>query len=90
MRQADSTKIKFYGNSWCPDSHRAKLILRKYQIEFEDFNIETDEKALDFVVTHNKGYKSVPTIVFPDESVLVEPSSFELKEKLTNFKLLAV
>jgi mycoredoxin len=30
----------------------------------------------------NGGYKSVPTIVFPDGSVLVEPSNAALEKKL--------
>jgi mycoredoxin len=30
----------------------------------------------------NKGFKSVPTIVFPDGTVLVEPSNAELEKKL--------
>jgi mycoredoxin len=34
------------------------------------------------VVKINKGNRSVPTIVFPDGSVLVEPSNAELEKKL--------
>jgi mycoredoxin len=30
----------------------------------------------------NHGYRSVPTIVFPDGSLLVEPSNAELERKL--------
>jgi hypothetical protein len=30
----------------------------------------------------NHGYRSVPTIIFPDGTVLVEPSWQELKEKV--------
>lgn len=35
-----------------------------------------------FVEQTNKGMRSIPTIVFPDGSVLVEPSNAELAEKL--------
>jgi mycoredoxin len=34
----------------------------------------------------NGGFKSVPTIVFPDNSVLVEPGTAELEKKLRSFR----
>jgi mycoredoxin len=34
----------------------------------------------------NGGYKSVPTIIFPDGSVLVEPSNVVLEKKLKEVK----
>ena len=39
--------------------------------------------ARSYVERVNNGYQSVPTILFPDGSVLVEPSSATLAEKLT-------
>jgi mycoredoxin len=45
-------------------------------------NIETDDQAAAYVMQINRGNQSVPTIVFPDGSILVEPSNVELQTKL--------
>ena len=74
--------IKIYGTRWCPDCARAKQVLTKKQVAFDWIDIEQDEKAAAYVEKVNRGYKSVPTIVFPDGSVLVEPGNSQLEEKL--------
>ena len=38
---------------------------------------------MDVVLKINNGQKRVPTILFPDGSVMVEPSNSELAEKLS-------
>jgi mycoredoxin len=75
-------KIKVYGTKWCPDCARAKQIFAKNKVEYDWVDIEQDPKAADEVVKINQGNKSVPTIVFPDGSVLVEPSNSQLEKKL--------
>lgn len=75
-------KIRMYGTRWCPDCARAKQLLTKHNIPFTWIDIEQDNAALDYVVKINKGFKSVPTIVFPDGAVLVEPSNAQLEQKL--------
>ena len=50
-------------------------------------DIETDDVARNYIERINRGYQSVPTILFPDGSILVEPSSATLSEKLTKLKV---
>lgn len=76
-------KITLYGNSWCPDSHRARLILRKNKIDFNNIDIEENPEAAKIVMEINNGNRSVPTILFPDGAILVEPSNRELRDKLS-------
>jgi len=76
------SEIKVYGTSWCPDCFRAKQVFDRLKIPYTWINIETDSQALDFVRKVNKGMQSVPTIVFPDGSILVEPANKELEKKL--------
>jgi glutaredoxin len=45
-------------------------------------DIEQDPEALAYVERVNKGKRIVPTIVFGDGSILVEPSNAELAAKL--------
>jgi mycoredoxin len=45
-------------------------------------NIAKDPAAMAIVEEINQGLQSVPTIIFPDGEILVEPSSAELEAKL--------
>jgi len=78
----DGTKVKFYGTSWCPSSRRAKKLLIEKGIDFDWINIDEDPAGREFVLQVNNGYRSVPTIIFPDGEMLVEPSNTELLNKL--------
>jgi mycoredoxin len=75
-------QIKIYGTNWCPDCFRVKQVFSKNNVPFIWYNIEQDEEACAFVEKVNGGFKSVPTIVFTDGSVLVEPTNAKLEAKL--------
>ncbi|MBI2314449.1 NrdH-redoxin [Candidatus Daviesbacteria bacterium] len=75
-------KIKFYGATWCPDCYRSKAYLDQQKIEYEYINIEEVPGAAEEVEKINKGYQLIPTIVFPDGQVLIEPSNEELQKAL--------
>ncbi len=74
--------IKFYGTEWCGDCKRSKAFFEEQGVEYEFIDIEKDVKAVKYVEKVNKGMRSVPTIVFEDGEVLVEPSNEELRQKL--------
>ncbi|NTU79302.1 MAG: NrdH-redoxin [Chloroflexales bacterium] len=74
--------IVIYGTSWCSDCRRAQRVLEQSKVPFTYVNIEEDEAAADYVIRVNNGYRSVPTIIFPDGAILVEPSNLELQKKL--------
>jgi mycoredoxin len=73
--------IKMYATAWCGDCRMAKRWFDAHGIPYEYINIESDERAAAEVLRLNRGMRSVPTIVFPDGSVLVEPSVRELAAK---------
>ncbi len=73
--------IKMYATKWCGDCHMAKRWFDKHNVPYEYINIAEDEQAAAYVVRLNNGAQSVPTIVFPDGSILVEPSARELAAK---------
>jgi mycoredoxin len=75
--------IKMYVTTWCGDCRMAKRWFDAHGISYESINIEEDEKAAEYVTRVNRGYQSVPTIVFPDGSILVEPSTRELASKFS-------
>ncbi|MGZ3598629.1 MAG: glutaredoxin family protein [Ktedonobacterales bacterium] len=75
-------EIVMYATSWCGDCRRAKRVFAALNVPYREVNIEEHEEAADLVVRINNGARSVPTIVFPDGSVLVEPSNAVLEAKL--------
>lgn len=80
--QSESDQIVLYGTAWCPDCKRAKQFFGEQRIPYQYIDIENDPKAMQFVETVNQGMRIIPTIVFPDGSMLVEPSNAELASKL--------
>ena len=77
-----SSDITVYGAFWCPDCRRSKQFLGEHQIPYNWVNIEEDPDAEQRVITMNDGKRIIPTIVFADDSFLVEPSNAELATKL--------
>ena len=76
-------KIKMYATTWCGDCRMAKRWFDARSISYEYINIEEADDAAEYVLKINRGMRSVPTIVFPDGSVLVEPSPRELAAKFS-------
>jgi thioredoxin reductase (NADPH) len=74
--------ITLYGTAWCPDCKRSKQFFGEQRVPYHYVDIDNDPDATTFVEEVNKGFRSIPTIVFPDGSVLVEPSNAQLAEKL--------
>lgn len=71
-----------YGTKWCPDCRRAKRFLDERSIPYRWVDIDQDPEAARYVIEINRGFRSVPTIVFEDGSVLTEPSDIKLARKL--------
>lgn len=81
------SEITVYGADWCPDTRRAKRLLDRRNIAYTWVDIEQDKNGEKFVVETNRGNRSIPTIVFEDGSILVEPSDDELAAKIFKTKL---
>ncbi len=73
-----------YSTPWCGDCRRAKRVFAALGVEYSEIDIEEDEHAAEEVVRLNRGNRSVPTILFPDGSVLVEPSNATLEAKIAS------
>ena len=75
-------KIKVYGAPWCPDCKRAKQFLGEQRVPYAWIDVDEDPEGLRFIEQVNNGKHIIPTIVFEDGSVLVEPTNAELAQKL--------
>ena len=78
------SQIVMYATQYCSDCIRAKKFLELNNIPHLQVGLEGNSDATEFVIRVNNGYRSVPTIVFPDGTVLVEPDWEELKAKFSN------
>lgn len=74
--------ITVYGAPWCPDCTRAKQFLGEQRTPYNWIDIDQDEEARSYVQQVNDGKQIIPTIIFEDGSLLVEPSNAELAAKL--------
>lgn len=77
----NSYRIKVYGTKWCGDTRRALRFLDLNFISYLYIDIDEDQEARKLVEEVNNGYRSVPTIIFPDGSMLVEPTEDQLALK---------
>lgn len=76
-------QIVMYTTEYCSDCMRVKKFFEVNKIPHLRVGLEGNTEATDFVMMVNNGYRSVPTIVFPDGSILVEPDWDELKAKFS-------
>ncbi len=74
--------IMVYGAVWCPDCKRAKQFFGEQRIQYTSVDIDEDPRAVSFVEQINQGKRIIPTILFPDGDILVEPSNAQLAQKL--------
>lgn len=75
-------RITVYGAPWCPDCRRSKSFLNEQRIDYAWVDIDQDAEGRAYVERLQGGGRTIPTIVFPDGSVLLEPSNTELAAKL--------
>ena len=78
----DAPEIIFYGTTWCGDCRRARRFFDQHNIPYRWVDIDQDDEAAKSVEDFANGNRSVPTIIWPDGSFLVEPSNETLARKL--------
>ncbi len=83
LAQSAHPPITMYATPWCGDCRLARHWFETHGIAYEYVNIGEDKEAAATVMRLNHGMRSVPTILFPDGSVLVEPSSRQLAAKFS-------
>lgn len=77
------SEITFYTTKWCGDCRRSRKVFESMGVTYHEIDIEKHPEAAKIVSEINHGSHSVPTIIFPDGSILVEPSNAVLEQKLT-------
>ena len=71
-----------YGTGWCPDVRRSRALLDAAGVPYRYVDLEADRQATRLVRRLQKGARRIPTIVWPDGRMLVEPSDADLSAAL--------
>jgi thioredoxin reductase (NADPH) len=74
--------IRVAGTRWSASSHNVKEFLARSQIPYQWLDIEKDAQARELVETTSDGRPRLPTLFFPDGSVLVDPDLRTLADKV--------
>ena len=79
---ATAPRITMYGAEWCGDCRRSKSLLDRLEVDYDYVDLLLVEDGADRARAIS-GRTSIPVIVFPDDTHLVEPSDVEVRIKLT-------
>jgi mycoredoxin len=81
-RRRVAGQLTMYTTNWCGFCRRLKSQLARAGIDLVEINIEADPAAAEFVMTVNGGNQTVPTLVFPDGSAMVNPSAAQVQARM--------
>lgn len=73
--------IRVAGTLWSLPTHQIKDFLVRHQLPYQYLDIESQPAAKALVEEHNQGQLKIPTVFFPDGTVLVEPTLQQVAEK---------
>jgi thioredoxin reductase (NADPH) len=74
--------IRVAGTLWSASSHNVKEFLARSQIPYQWLDIERDSEARELVESTSEDRPRLPTVFFPDGSVLVDPDLRTLADKV--------
>ena len=74
--------IRVAGTQWSASSHNVKEFLSRSQIPYQWLDIERDAQARALVETSSDERPRLPTLFFPDGSILVDPDLRTLADKV--------
>ena len=77
-----SGQLIMYTTPWCGFCRNLKKQLARDGIDRAEVDIEQDPAAAEFVMSVNGGNQTVPTVVLPDGTTLVNPSAAQVRERL--------
>ncbi|MFI5489148.1 glutaredoxin family protein [Micromonospora echinaurantiaca] len=77
-----ATQLMVYGTGWCPDVRRTRALLDAAGVAYDYVDIDEDKAARKLVRRLQRGHRRVPTLVWPDGTVQVEPADDEVHAHL--------
>ena len=76
-------KLVIYGHEFCPSARRLRTTLDEKKLPYEWRDVRQGEAHFQKELKELAGgYLSVPTVIFPDGTLMVEPLLSEVLEKI--------
>ena len=72
--------IRVVGTTWSPATHEVKDFLARNEVPYRFLDIERDDEAAAIVAASSDGGGSIPIVLFPDGTSLVDPERRALAE----------
>lgn len=82
MSDSSTEKVILYTSNWCAHALSVERFLDNNEIAVHKINIDGNSESRAQLIEINDGYASVPTLIFPDGTKLIEPSLALLRKKL--------
>lgn len=80
--------VTVLGAEWCGDCRRSKRLLDRLGVPYEWVDLVAEPERMDEVRRRTDGRQSIPVVIFPDGSHLIEPSDPTLTSRLSELGLL--
>lgn len=74
--------IRVLGHRWSPLTHQIKEFLAKNQVPYQWMDIEKDAETRPLLQSTHASKDQLPVVVFPDGSSLIQPTMFQVAEKV--------
>lgn len=74
--------LVIYTTNSCGLCHSLRFFFNEYGVRYINIDIETSPLAAAYVLQINEGYLRVPVVVFPDDTIFIEPTIVALSQKL--------
>ena len=74
--------IRVLGHRWSPHTHQIKEFLAKNQVPYQWLDIEKDAETRPLLQSAHASEDQLPVVVFPDGSSLIQPTTFQVAEKV--------
>ena len=75
------SKIVMYSTTWCPDCRRSRTFMTTQKVQHIEVDIGKDRDAFTFIEKLTRRVR-IPTLIFPDGTILIEPTDEELGRKI--------
>lgn len=84
-----TTAVTMYGADWCGDCRRSKRLLERLGVPYTYVDLIERPQEESEVLRRNAGRRSIPVVVFSDDTHLTEPTDAALAAKVTALGLLS-
>jgi thioredoxin reductase (NADPH) len=74
--------IRVVGHRWSPQTHQIKEFLGKNQVPYQWLDIDKDAETRSLLQSAHASGDQLPLVVFPDGSSLIQPTTFQVAEKV--------